>query len=236
MSDLNAKDRGEVPIDADAELESAVEEPEEEHGPPRFLLVLAGALRVVAIPFRFLARPLRWLVASRLRRAILVSAFGVVIVGAVGYGAFAYVWGRLHPAALQRVAVISKPTPKPTPKPTVDPMIAVEATLHGPNDPDFDTTQDPDAIVSFVRRLERVNEIAGKKLVINAMYRDNNGGDRYYLAVVTSCDELNHIFPPAKLAQRIEEPLRLADDFATFAFVQYDSDGQWGVASCGYPS
>jgi hypothetical protein len=231
VSEQNANERIEVPLDADLELESDGEQPEERpHGPPRFLIAIGAALRLVASPFRLLARPLRW----SLRRGIVIGVLVVAVLGAGGFEAFTFVWGRLHPTvfATRRVVVAVKPTPKPTP----NPFLAIEATLHGPDDPDFDPTQDPSAIVPFVQRLERVNEMAGKKLVINAMYRDNSGGDRYFLAVVTSCQELNRLFPPTKLAENVEEPLRLADDFPTFAFVEYDSDGQWGVGPCGNPT
>jgi hypothetical protein len=71
-------------------------------------------------------------------------------------------------------------------------------------------------------------------IVTTAEYHDNDGGQRYFTAVVTSCKDLNRIWNIKRgvLAAKVEQPLRLNDDFATFAFVEYYSPGQWGLSPC----
>ncbi len=93
---------------------------------------------------------------------------------------------------------------------------------------------DPEAIDPFDVRLAKVNQMAHKMIVTNAEYHDSDDGTRYFIAVVTSCKDLNALWPVDKgvLASEVEEPLHLKSDFATFSFVEYFQQGQWGVQSC----
>jgi hypothetical protein len=79
----------------------------------------------------------------------------------------------------------------------------------------------------------KVNELASKQIVTAAEYHDNDAGQRYYVAIVTSCKDLEALWPIEKgtLAAKVETPLGLRR-FDKFAFVERSSEGQWGVATC----
>jgi hypothetical protein len=80
----------------------------------------------------------------------------------------------------------------------------------------------------------KVNAMAHKRIVTNAEYHDSDSGTRYFVAIVTSCKDLDAIWPIKKgvLASKVEGPLGLKSDFSTFSFVEYFQQGQWGVSSC----
>ncbi|HEV8021467.1 MAG TPA: hypothetical protein VGP41_09415 [Candidatus Lustribacter sp.] len=154
--------------------------------------------------------------------ALLRALFLVVVIVAVVGGVL--VWrGILH---LPMVGGAKAPVPvaKATRAPFKPPATA----------PKFDPALDPDAIDPFVVRLAKVNAMARKMIVTNAEYQDNDGGQRYFLAIVTSCKELNEIWPIKKgvLQAKVEGPLALKDDFSIFSFGEFQQSGQWGVVSC----
>lgn len=132
--------------------------------------------------------------------------------------------GMLHVPMRVAAANVKAPGPKPTRKPYVPPAGA----------PKFDANSDPDAIDPFITRLARVNALAHKQLVTYAEYEDNAGGQRYFLAIVTSCKDLLALWPAktGALQAKVEGPLQLKDDFSIFSFAEYYSNGQWGVQSC----
>jgi hypothetical protein len=152
-------------------------------------------------------------------RVVLAVAVVVLIAGGVLY------WRGIIGHSV-RTASASVPGPKPTAsaKPFVAPSTA----------PIIGEGLDPAAIDPFDLRLAKVNEMAHKMLVTHAEYHDSDGGTRYFVAVVTSCKDLNALWPIDKgvLATKVEEPLHLKSDFATFSFVEYFQNGQWGVESC----
>jgi hypothetical protein len=93
---------------------------------------------------------------------------------------------------------------------------------------------DPEVVYPFAKRLMAVNKLAGKAIVTNAEYHDTDAGQRYFVAVVTSCKDLDALWPIKRgvLESKVEGPLHLKSDFATFSFVEYFQQGQWGVGSC----
>ena len=130
-----------------------------------------------------------------------------------------------HPAKTAIAAGKGEPakpaaTQKPLALPTDAPIVASE--------------DDPQVVYPFAERLMKVNAMARKKIVTNAEYHDSDAGQRYFVAIVTSCKDLDALWPIKKgvLDERVQQPLRLKSDFATFAFVEYYQQGQWGVASC----
>jgi len=152
--------------------------------------------------------------------AIVRGLLIVVVVALVAGGVL--VWrGIIH---LPLRTSLAQAAPKKTPRPFVPP----------PTAPKWEPTDDPDAIDPFVVRLAKVNAMAHKQIVTFAEYQDSDGGQRYFLAVVTSCKDLNKIWPINRgvLQEKVETPLALKDDFSIFSFVEYYSQGQWGVSSC----
>lgn len=152
---------------------------------------------------------------------IFRGALLVVVVALVAAGVL--VWrGVLHVPV--RLASAPKPAPSKTRAPFVPPAGA----------PKFDLTSDPEAIDPFVVRLAKVNAMARRPIVKYAEYEDTDGGQRYFLAIVTSCKDLNAIWPITKgvLQEKVEAPLQLKNDFSIFSFAEYYSNGQWGVQSC----
>jgi hypothetical protein len=155
-------------------------------------------------------------------RVVLAVVVVVLIAGGVLY------WRGIigHPAQTASVPGAKTPGAKPTAsaKPFVAPSTA----------PVIGAGLDPAAIDPFDLRLAKVNEMAHKMIVTHAEYHDSDNGTRYFVAVVTSCKDLNALWPIDKgvLATKVEEPLRLRSDFATFSFVEYFQNGQWGVSSC----
>lgn len=161
---------------------------------------------------------------SRIIRVVLAVVVVAVIAGGVLY------WRGIigHPSKTANAAAPGSKTPgakaSESPKPFVAPSGA----------PVIGADLDPTAIGPFDLRLEKVNQMAHKMIVTNAEYHDSDDGTRYFVAIVTSCKDLNAIWPIDKgvLAEKVEGPLRLKSDFATFSFVEYFQQGQWGVQSC----
>jgi len=156
---------------------------------------------------------------SAIIRGVLLVVVVALVVGGV------LVWrGILHLPT--QTASAPRPAPTKTRAPFVPPAGA----------PKFDptTNKEADAIDPFVVRLAKVNAMAHRPIVKFAEYEDTDGGQRYFLAIVTSCKELNAIWPINKgvLQQKVEGPLQLKDDFSIFSFAEYYSNGQWGVQSC----
>jgi hypothetical protein len=79
-----------------------------------------------------------------------------------------------------------------------------------------------------------VNAMAHKAIVTNAEYHDTDAGQRYFIGVVTSCKELDAIWPIKRgvLSSKVEGPLGLKSEFPIFAFAEYFQQGQWGVSAC----
>jgi hypothetical protein len=154
-----------------------------------------------------------------MNRTVILRLLGlVVVVAAVAAGGL-FGWRYLHRGSAPKTVAKKAPaTPRPLP----------------PNAPKISTDMDPIAIDPFVRRLARVNTLAHKMIVTNAEYHDTDGGQRYWTAVVTSCKDLNALWPIKRgvLDAKVETPLGLKTDFPIFAFVEYSSSGQWGVAPC----
>lgn len=163
---------------------------------------------------------MRWTLV--IRAASLVVAFAVVSGGVVIWRSF-----QGHPAktvSAKVPATANTPKAKPT-----------HVVVNLPeNAPKIGNDLDPDVIYPFAKRLAEVNSLARKMIVTNAEYHDNDAGMRYFTAVVTSCKDLNELWPQTRgvLDAKIEGPLRLKTDFATFAFVEYYSQGQWGLSPC----
>ena len=93
---------------------------------------------------------------------------------------------------------------------------------------------DPTVVYPFAERLMKVNALAHKRIVTNAEYHDSDSGQRYFVAIVTSCKDLDALWSIKKgvLESEVEAPLRLKSDFEIFSFVEYFQQGQWGVGSC----
>lgn len=147
----------------------------------------------------------------------------VVVVALVAGGVL--LWrGILHLPA--HTAAAPRPAATKSARPFVPP----------PGAPKFDPLQnkEADAIDPFVARLAKVNAMAHRQLVTFAEYEDTDGGQRYFLAIVTSCKDLNALWPINKgvLMEKVEGPLQLKTDFSIFSFAEYYSNGQWGVQSC----
>lgn len=156
---------------------------------------------------------------SAIIRGVLLLVVVAIVVGGV------LLWRGVlkmptHTASAPRAAATKSPTPYLAP----------------PGAPKFDPVQnkEADAIDPFVSRLAKVNAMAHRQIVTFAEYEDTDGGQRYFLAIVTSCKDLNAIWPIAKgvLQEKVEGPLQLKDDFSIFSFAEYYSNGQWGVQSC----
>jgi len=158
-----------------------------------------------------------------LLRLVVIVFVAVLVVGGV------LVWrGILHLPAHNAAASASAQTGKPLAKASRAPFVP-------PADaPKFDPNVDRDTIEPFVVRLAKVNKMAHKMIVTEADYQVNDGGQAYYLAIVTSCADLNAIWPIKKgvLEAKVEGPLQLKDDFSIFSFGEFQSSGQWGVVSC----
>ncbi len=159
---------------------------------------------------------------SRIIRAVLaVVVLAVVVVGVLYWRGMIF-----RPAPKTASTTAGAPKAKATGTPAPLPSDAPKTLAAADNDP---AVIDP-----FAKRLMTVNTMAHKMLVTNAEYHDSDDGTRYFVAVVTSCKDLNALWPIDKgvLAEKVEGPLRLKSDFATFSFVEYFQQGQWGVQSC----
>jgi RNAse (barnase) inhibitor barstar len=100
--------------------------------------------------------------------------------------------------------------------------------------PKVGVDNDPEVVYPFAERLMKVNALAHKRIVTNAEYHDSDSGQRYFVAIVTSCKDLDALWSIKKgvLESEVEAPLRLKSDFEIFSFVEYFQQGQWGVGSC----
>jgi Flp pilus assembly protein CpaB len=162
---------------------------------------------------------------SRIIRVVLAVAVVAVVAGGVLY------WRGIigHPAAkTASAAAPGAKAPNAKPKAPQKPFVVPSGA------PVIGADLDAAAIDPFDLRLSKVNEMAHKMIVTNAEYHDSDGGTRYFVAIVTSCKDLNALWPIDKgvLASKVEEPLHLKSDFTTFSFVEYFQQGQWGVQSC----
>jgi hypothetical protein len=165
--------------------------------------------------------------AARLKLALFV----VVALAFVG-GLAALIWFLAVPlffrVVLHRappaVAVQASPAPKPSPTPTFAPLPA-EA-------PAITDGLDMATVYPFAKRLALVNRLAGRKIVTTAEFHDSDAGARYYTAIVTSCKDLESLWPIKNGSlDKITARFRLTE-FDKFVFVQRDSEGQWGMISC----
>jgi hypothetical protein len=155
----------------------------------------------------------------------ILRALLLVIVIALVAGGLLYWRGIIgHPA--QTASANGAPAAKPTPthKPLVLPSDA----------PKVGVDNDPEVVYPFAERLMKVNAMAHKMIVTNAEYHDSDAGQRYYVAIVTSCKDLDAIWSIKRgvLESKVEGPLGLKSDFQIFSFVEYFQQGQWGVSSC----
>jgi hypothetical protein len=165
------------------------------------------------------------------KRGLIVRiALAVVAVAVVALG-FLYWRGAIFHAP-KNVAAAKPGAPgtpakaTPSPVPLVLPSDAPKTLAAADND--------PQVVNPFAKRLMKVNAMAHRMLVTNAEYHDTDAGQRYFVAVVTSCKDLDAIWPIKKgvLLNKVEAPLQLKTDFAIFSFVEYFQQGQWGVGSC----
>ena len=158
-----------------------------------------------------------------MKRGGIIRVLLIVIVVALIAGGVLYWRGIIgHPKPVVAQAPTAKATP--THKPMVLPSGALIVSVDN----------DPEVIYPFAERLMKVNAMAHKHIVTNAEYHDSDSGTRYFVAIVTSCKDLDAIWPIKKgvLESKVEGPLGLKADFATFSFVEYFQQGQWGVSSC----
>jgi hypothetical protein len=153
----------------------------------------------------------------------LIRVLLIVIVVAGVAGGVLYWRGIIgHPKAVVAKAPGAKarPTHKPMVLPSGAPIVGVD--------------NDPTVVYPFAERLMKVNALAHKRIVTNAEYHDSDSGQRYFVAIVTSCKDLDALWSIKKgvLESKVEGPLRLKSDFEIFSFVEYFQQGQWGVGSC----
>ena len=158
--------------------------------------------------------------------SIIRIVLGVVVVALIAGGVLYWRGIIGHPSA--KTANVGGKAPAAKPTASAKPFVAPSGA------PVIGEGLDPAAIDPFDLRLAKVNEMAHKMIVTHAEYHDSDNGTRYFVAVVTSCKDLNALWPIDKgvLATKVEDPLRLKSDFATFSFVEYFQNGQWGVESC----
>jgi hypothetical protein len=158
-------------------------------------------------------------------RGILRAVFLVVVIAVVAGGVLYWrgIIGRpakmaSATAATPKVGATATPAPLPSGAPKT--LSAVD--------------NDPAVVNPFAKRLMRVNEMAHKMIVTNAEYHDTDQGQRYFVAVVTSCKDLDALWSIKRgvLESKVEGPLALKSDFSIFSFVEYFQQGQWGVESC----
>ena len=155
-------------------------------------------------------------------RAVLLLVVVAGVVGGVLY------WRGIigHPAKAVVVTRGSAPkvaaTHPPQPLPSGAPKVLAGAD------------NDPAVVYPFARRLMKVNALAHRMLVTNAEYHDTDQGQRYFVAIVTSCKDLDGFWSIKRgvLESKVEGPLGLKTDFPIFSFVEYFQQGQWGVGSC----
>jgi hypothetical protein len=164
------------------------------------------------------------------RGGIIRIALAVVVVAVIAAGVLYWRGIIFHApktvAAAKPGAPAEPGKPKPTPTPLVLPSDAPKTLSAADNDP---------AVINpLAQRMMKVNAMAHRMLVTNVEYHDTDAGQRYFVAVVTSCKDLDAIWPIKKgvLMSKVEAPLQLKTDFQIFSFVEYFQQGQWGVGSC----
>jgi hypothetical protein len=159
-------------------------------------------------------------------RRIVRIGLAVAVVAVVALGVL-YWRGMIFQAPKTVAAKPGAPAKAtPSPAPLVLPSDAPK-TLSA-------TDNDPQVVNPFAKRLMKVNAMAHRMIVTNAEYHDTDAGQRYFVAVVTSCKDLDAIWPIKKgvLMNKVEAPLQLKAEFSIFSFVEYYQQGQWGVGSC----
>ena len=129
-----------------------------------------------------------------MRTLLLRVAIGVVALAVISGGGFA-VWRTFffHPpkvAATKAPSAPKKPVASATP--TYVP-IALPADA-----PKIGANLEARVVYPFAKRLAEVNRLAKKMIVTVAEYHDSDAGQRYFTAVVTSCKELDEIWPIAR--------------------------------------
>ena len=179
--------------------------------------------------FRFPKIPLPRIHVSRARLlTILFAAIGLAVVAGIAAAIWLFAVPLFFRVVLHRAppAVAARPTPspRPSPTPTLEPLPA--------DAPAVTDGLDLQVAYPFARRLALVNRLAGRKIVTIAEYHDSDAGQRYYTAIVTSCADLDALWPikTGKL-DAVTARFRLSE-FDKFVFVQRDSEGQWGLLSC----
>jgi hypothetical protein len=159
-----------------------------------------------------------------MRRSALIRIAAIVVAVALIGGGVLY-WRGLAGKPKQTASTApAKPQAKATHAPLV---LASDA-------PKISAEADRTVIDPFVLKLMKVNAMAHKAIVTNAEYHDTDAGQRYFIGVVTSCKELDAIWPIKRgvLSSKVEGPLGLKSEFPIFAFAEYFQQGQWGVSAC----
>jgi hypothetical protein len=158
-------------------------------------------------------------------RGIIRAVFLVVVIALIAGGVLYWRGIIGHPtktASATAAAPKAKATATPAPLPSGAPKTLSIAD------------NDPAVVDPFAKRLMRVNAMAHKMIVTNAEYHDTDQGQRYFVAVVTSCKDLDALWSIKRgvLESKVEGPLGLKTDYSIFSFVEYFQQGQWGVQSC----
>jgi hypothetical protein len=165
-----------------------------------------------------------------MRRNALIRVVLIVVAVALAGGGVLYWRGLIgHPVETATAGNPKTPGAKPAAKPAVYKPVVLPSDA-----PKIASDADREVIDPFVLKMEKVNALAHKPIVTNAEYHDTDGGQRYFIGVVSSCKDLDAIWPIKKgvLASRVEGPLNLKSEFSIFAFAEYYQQGQWGVAAC----
>ena len=157
------------------------------------------------------------------RNSLIRTVLLLVVVAGIAGGVLYWRGVIGHP---KQVAsdLASKAAPKATHGPIVLPSDA----------PKINPELDPDVIDPFALKLAKVNAMEHKIIVTNAEYHDTDGGQRYFIGVVTSCKDLEALWSIKRgvLQSKVEGPLGLKNDFPIYAFAEYYQQGQWGVSAC----
>jgi hypothetical protein len=165
-----------------------------------------------------------------MKRSGIIRAGLLVVVVALIAGGVLYWRGIIgHPSkvvAATGTGAAKAPAPKVSHAPLVLPSGAPKVLSSADND--------PEVVYPFAKRLMKVNALARRPIVTNAEYHDTDSGQRYFVAVVTSCKDLDALWSIKRglLESKVEGPLGLKSDFPIFSFVEYFQQGQWGVGSC----
>jgi hypothetical protein len=157
------------------------------------------------------------------RNSLIRTVLLVVVVAGIAGGVLYWRGVIGHPKQVAGVAP-AKAAPNAAHAPIVLPSDA----------PKISAELDPEVIDPFALKLAKVNAMAHKIIVTNAEYHDTDGGQRYFIGVVTSCKDLEALWSIKRgvLQSKVEGPLGLKNDFPIFAFAEYFQQGQWGVSAC----